>query len=302
MTTENGSAGAGNPGAGAGDGGQGGAPAGGAGGGTPPWYAMDGMPPEQVTQLGEVVKAKGWKHPGEAMLSYTNLEKLMGADKAGRTILAPKDANDVEGHNALYDRLGRPKTPDEYKLPVPEGDDGSLAKAMAPVLHKHGLSARQAEGLAKDWNALMQDMGEKANAAYAAKTDAEFKALQGEWGAAAKQNEELARRAMAKFGTAAGLDAEGLDRAEKAIGTGPLLKLFHAIGASFAEGTFVDGAGPSGGKMTPAQAQTAINTKFGDKDFMARYTNEDAKIRQTAIDEMMELQRMANPQLAAGGQ
>lgn len=264
---------------------------------TPPWYQMEGMAPEQATQLGEVVKAKGWKHPAEALLSYTNLEKLMGADKAGRTILAPKDAEDAEGWNAIYDRLGRPKDPTGYKLPVPEGDDGALAKAMAPVLHKHGLTARQAEGLAGDWNTMMADMATAANEAYAAQTEAEYKALQSEWGAATKQNEELARRAVAKFGKDVGLNEDKMNALEKAIGTAPMLKMFHAIGASFAEGSFIDGKGGGDGAMTPAQAQAKINAKFGDTDFMGRYTNADPKIRQGAIDEMMALQRMANPQL-----
>lgn len=261
---------------------------------TPPWYAMDGMAADQVAALGETVKTKGWKHPSEALLSYVNLEKVFGADKAGRTILAPKDENDAEGYAAIYDRLGRPKAAEDYKLPVPDGDDGTFAKAMAPVLHKHGLNVKQAQGIANEYNALIKAAEEQ----FLRTSDEQYKALKTEWGQAATQNEELARRAVAKFGKDAGLDEGGLDRLERAIGTGPMLKLFHAIGASFAEGTFVDGRAGAGG-LTPAAAKAEIAKKFSDSEFMARYTNADAKIRQTAIDEMMQLQRIANPQLAA---
>jgi hypothetical protein len=287
MSDGNGSADAGNP----------GAPA--ASGGSAPWYAMDGMAPEQTGQLGDLVKAKGWKHPSEALMSYSNLERLFGADKAGRTILAPKGDDDAAGWESIYDRLGRPKSPDEYKLPVPEGDEGEFAKAAAPVLHKLGLTTRQAQGLAEWWNATKSESSKAEAEAFSAKTETDWKALQTEWGAAAKQNEALAQRAVAKFGQQAGLDADGLERLERAIGTGPMMKLFHAIGASFAEGTFVasDAAGGSS-VMTPAQAQSKINSKFADKEFMARYMHNDSRVRQGAIDEMMALQRMAHPELA----
>ena len=286
MSDGNGSADAGNP----------GAPA--TSGGGAPWYTMDGMAPDQASQLGDLVKAKGWKHPSEALMSYSNLERLFGADKAGRTILAPKGDDDADGWNAIYDRLGRPKSPEEYKLPVPEGDDGEFAKAAAPVLHKLGVTARQAQGLAEWFNTLKAESAKAESEAFGAKTEADYKALQAEWGAAAKQNEELARRAVAKFGQKAGLDSDGLERLERAIGTGPMLKLFSEIGASFAEGTFVGSDAPAGGALTPAQAQNKIAAKFTDQEFMARYMNPDPRVRQGAIDEMLALQKMAHPELA----
>lgn len=286
MSDGNGSADAGNPGAPAASGGA-------------PWYTMDGMATDQASQLGELVKAKGWKHPSEALMSYSNLERLFGADKAGRTILAPKGDDDADGWNAVYDRLGRPKSPEEYKLPVPEGDDGEFAKAAAPVLHKLGVTTRQAQGLAEWFNTLKAESAKAEAEAFGTKSEAEYKALQTEWGAAAKQNEELARRAVAKFGQKAGLDQAGLERLEKAIGTAPMLKLFSEIGSSFAEGTFVSSDAPSGGVLTPAQAQNKINAKFADQEFMARYMNPDPRVRQGAIDEMMALQKMAHPELAA---
>lgn len=289
MNDENGSANGGQPG---GDG-----AAGGNGGGAAPWYAMEGMAPEQATQLGELVKTKGWKHPGEALLSYANLERVFGADKAGRTILAPKGDDDAEGWNALYDRLGRPKTPDEYELPVPEGDDGAFAKVASTWLHEAGVPKRQAQLIASKWNEFSAALEEQQAKDFQAQTERDYAALKGEWGAAAAQNEEMARRAVAQFGQEAGLDAEGLTKLEKAIGTGPMLKLFNAIGSKFAEGTFVGGNAPAGYKMTPAQAQAEITKKFSDTEFMDRYMNQDEKIRKVAIEEMAELQRQAHPEL-----
>ena len=290
MSDENGSAGAGNP---AGDTPPPAAPA------TPPWYAREGMAPEQVTQLGEVVQAKGWKHPGDALMSYVNLEKAFGADKAGRTILAPKGDDDTDGWNAVYERLGRPKSPTEYQVEMPDGANTDFLNSFLPVFHEVGLNQKAVQRLVAAYTEAEQAASQAAEQAFVQQTEQDYGALRKEWGLAADQNEELARRAVAKFGQQAGLDGEGLEALERAIGTGPLLKLFHSIGASFAEGTFVAGDNPGGGKLTPAQAQTRINSKFADAEFMSRYTNPDPKIRQGAIDEMMELQRQAHPELAA---
>lgn len=263
----------------------------------PAWYAPEGIAPEVSTSLGELVKAKGWKGPADALLSYQNLEKVFGADKAGRTILAPKSDDDADGWSAVYNRLGRPESPDKYELPVPEGDDGSFAQAVAPVLHELGLTSKQAKGLAEWWNQTSAQRIEAESESFSAKSEAEYKELQKEWGAAAAQNEELAKRAVLKFSKEAGIDETTFDAMERAIGTAKLMKLFHSIGSQFAEGSFVSSDTPTGGAMTPAQAKNKIAGMFADQEFMGRYMNTDERVRAGAIEEMMKLQRMANPEL-----
>ena len=264
----------------------------------PVWYAPEGLDPATTGQLGELVKAKGWKGPADALLSYQNLEKVFGADKAGRTILAPKSDDDADGWNALYNRLGRPESPDKYELPVPDGDDGSFAQAAAPVLHELGLTTKQAKGLAEWWNKASTSRIEAADEAFSKQSEAEYAALKGEWGAAAAQNEELAKRAVLKFGKEAGIDEATFDSLERAIGTAKVMKLFHAIGAQFREADFVGSDAPSSGALTPAQAKNKVASLFADKEFMGRYMHQDSRVRQGAIDEMMALNRMANPNLS----
>jgi hypothetical protein len=263
----------------------------------PAWYAPEGLAPEVSSSLGELVKTKGWKGPADALLSYQNLEKVFGADKAGRTILAPKSDDDADGWNAVYNRLGRPESADKYELPVPEGDDGSFAKSVAPVLHELGLTAKQARGLAEWWNETSSKRIEMEGDSFAQKSEAQYQALQKEWGAAAAQNEELAKRAVLKFSKEAGIDEATFDAMERAIGTAKVMKLFHSIGSSFAEGSFVSSDTPAAGAMTPAQAKNKIAGMFADQEFMGRYMNNDQRVRQGAIEEMMRLQRMANPEL-----
>lgn len=261
----------------------------------PVWYAPEGLDPATTGQLGELVKAKGWKGPADALLSYQNLEKVFGADKAGRTILAPKGDDDADGWNAVYNRLGRPESADRYELPVPEGDDGSFAQAAAPVLHELGLTTKQARGLAEWWNKASSARIEAADESFSKQSETEYAALRGEWGAAAAQNEELAKRAVLKFSKEAGIDEATFDAMERAIGTAKVMKLFHAIGAQFSESAFVSSDTPAAGALTPAQARNKQAAMFADKEFMARYLNPDERVRQSAIEEMMRLTRMANP-------
>lgn len=264
----------------------------------PAWYAPEGLDPNTSSQLGELVKAKGWKGPADALLSYQNLEKVFGADKAGRTILAPKSDDDAEGWTAVYNRLGRPESPDKYELPVPEGDDGSFAQAAAPVLHELGLTAKQAKGLAEWWNEASSKRIEMESESFANRSEAEYKELQREWGSAAAQNEELAKRAVLKFSKEAGIDETTFDAMERAIGTGKLMKLFHSIGAQFAEADFIASDAPSSNAMTPQQAKNKIAGMFADQEFMSRYLNQDERVRQGAIEEMMRLNRMATPDIS----
>ena len=69
------------------------------------WY--DAFP-EDVRGL---VQNKGWQSPVDAIQSYTNLEKFLGADKAGRGLVLPKDDAGADEWGQVYDRLGRPADP-----------------------------------------------------------------------------------------------------------------------------------------------------------------------------------------------
>ena len=76
-------------------------------------------------------ESKGWKGdtPPDALLSsYKNLEKVWGADKAGRALMLPKDANDTAALDAIYDKLGRPADPSGYEITLPEGVELTVPK------------------------------------------------------------------------------------------------------------------------------------------------------------------------------
>lgn len=165
------------------------------------------------------------------------------ADPAAEPVLKMpgKDAT-PEDWAAFYAAIGRPETPEAYELPVPEGDDGSFAKEIAPILHKHGLTADQAKGLATDWNSMVAKMQSDAEAAQAAQAQAlhvqntaEAQALQTEWGQQHAANMELAKRAVRQFmpGDKA---APAIAALESVLGYKGTIQFLQGIGKGLGEG------------------------------------------------------------------
>ena len=170
-------------------------------------------------------------------------------------VMPGKDATPEEW-SAFYSQIGRPETPDGYELPVPEGDDGAFAKQMAPVLHKHGVTAEQAKGLAADWNAMVAAQVAEMDAADAAaaqamnaKNTAEAEALKNEWGQAHEANMHFAKLAVQQFMPA---DKAGdvIAAIESKIGYKATIEFLHGIGKGLGEH---DAAGLGANNSAPAK-------------------------------------------------
>ena len=112
--------------------------------------------------------------------SYLHSQKLVGADKLP---IPNKYATD-EDWNAVYEKLGKPKSPDGYEYNLPKEsklDDNSL-KAFSAEAHKLGLLPKQAQGIIKYYNDLAGVSETEANnKAEAARNEAE-KNLRKEFG------------------------------------------------------------------------------------------------------------------------
>ena len=227
---------------------------------------------------------KGWKDPTELANGYRNLEKLVGSEK----VPLPKGAEDKEGWNRVYDALGRPKSAEEYKLPVPEGDPGTFAKAASGKFHELGISQQQAEGLANWWNETQKGQVTQMQQQSAQKTEAELSAVKNEWGQAYNENLELGRRAAREFG----LDGQKLSAIENAMGTGEMLKFMAKIGRGLTEHNFEGGKSTSSFGMTPEAAQSRINALRQDQAWSTKYISGDAD----AQTEMKRLMSIAYPE------
>lgn len=230
---------------------------------------------------------KGWDNPMKVLDSYKNLEKLFGADKAGRTVVMPKEGED---YGAFYDKLGRPSDANGYKVQTGEGSDPAATQALLGKFHELGLSKSQGEALANWFNESIQTGKQAEENNRAMQFDKEENALRTEWGAAYTQNVAAAQNAARGLG----MDAETIDKISGAIGHQATMSLLAKIGGSMSEDKFVTGANQPGfnSVMTPAQAKAEIQSLMGDRDFVAKYTG-GAK---DAREKMAQLHAYAFPE------
>lgn len=189
-----------------------------------------------------------------ALKSHWSLERLMGADKAGRTVMLPKDENDAEGWKALSAKLGVPENADGYKLPMPEGADEAFSKTAAKWFHEAGVPPRAANKIAEGWNAYIAEQVKAGEEAERAESTKQMGALEKEWGGEFGAKRELAQRGYREFAKQFGLDDKAaLERAESVLGAANLTKFFAGIGSLNAESGFAGADGKGGFSGTTKQ-------------------------------------------------
>jgi hypothetical protein len=211
------------------------------------WYGSDANK--------AVVEAKQFKGVDDVFTWATNAEKLIGAERAGRTVVLPKDDKDAEGIKAFRAKLGVPESADKYELPVPEGQDGGFAKLASNWFHEAGVPKSAAQVIAKQWNDHIANYLKEAEATEQAESGKQLDSLKGEWGDKFDTNSEHARRFM----KASGWDDAKIARYEATFGTADMLKTFQALGAKMGEAGFVSGDGQGSGGVSPQQAKEKLN-------------------------------------------
>ena len=92
--------------------------------------------------------------------SYLHSQKLVGTDK----IPVPNKMATDEDWNAVYERLGRPETPDGYKYELPKETklEESTLKAFSEEAHKLGLLPKQAQGIINYYNSMAEQSEQAA--------------------------------------------------------------------------------------------------------------------------------------------
>lgn len=237
-----------------------------------------------------VAEHKGWKSPEDALKSYTHLEQLMGADKAGRGLILPKDAEDKDGYDRVYKALGRPENPDDYGIkslvleaadaPLDEGD-AFLVETMSKTMHEAGLSTGQAKKLAEAMQGAVKAAGDKAEAAFQAELDAfERQVKPGEV--------EMARRGFRFFGLPESEAGEVGAALVRALGPEKAVKMFAQLGGALGEDKTIEGGRSMGGFSSPESAGKRMDQLLSDEAFAKRYQNGD----QSAMEEITNLSKI----------
>ena len=250
---------------------------GGSGGDATPWYGQV----DEVTQ--GYIGNKGWKGASDVINGYRNLEKLMGHDRAGRTVTIPKEGEDTTD---FYTKLGRPSDADGYKFQI-EGDESDLAKWFREQSFQHNLSQDQAAGLMNQFNARMDQLSKDSETDQAAEFDNQMSELKRDWGSAYDANMNAAKKAANKFG----FTEQDIDAMEKAMGPKALFHRMSDIGRALAEDSFETGNRESNFHLSPAEAKSRIEDLKLDDSFMQKYMAGE----RTAVEKWSKLFQAAFP-------
>ena len=164
---------------------------------TPPPSWRDGLDPT----IKDHPSLKDFKGPEDLAKSWVHAQSMIGKEK----IPLPGKNATAQDWEAVFDRLGRPKTADGYKIP----EDYLPAELRSPeqveqfkgVAHGLGLLPHQVDGLYK-WFADMQvgQLNAQSEGLETAKGEAES-SLRKEWGYAYDQNVLNANKVLAQFCT-----------------------------------------------------------------------------------------------------
>jgi hypothetical protein len=240
-----------------------------------PWYG------EVDTDTKGYLENKGWKAPGDLINGYRNLEKLMGHDRAGRTVTIPKEGEDA---SEFYSKLGRPESPDKYDLGEVGGKTVDWFRSEA---HKLGLSQSQAKTLLEGFNEYSGSLTETQKKDQEVEFTNQMHSLKSDWGSAYDANMNAAKKAVQQFG----FTTEDLDAMQSALGPKKVFERMYDIGRALSEDSFESGQRESGFVMSPAEAINRINELKLDNQFMDKYMSGD----KIAVEKFTKLMQAAYP-------
>ena len=194
------------------------------GGGTPPATPPAGDPPatppttppaaDWREPFGAEAKTDpemaNYKTPQDFYKSHKNAVALVG--KKGVIVPGEKDAPEV--WDKFYSDLGRPKEAKEYKFAEIKNAHPKIAEAKIPealrgIVHKAGLTGRQADIVNAEVVALLSNTATAQDKMTLDQRNAAETELRGKLGANYEAKIALAKRSLLKFGGQEGLDAFG---------------------------------------------------------------------------------------------
>ena len=185
--------------------------------------------------------------------SYVHAQKMVGADK----IPVPNKFATDKDWDAVYEKLGRPKTAEEYKFNLPEDqkvDDAAL-KNFSTQAHKLGLLPGQAEGMVKFYNEMRSTELAAAESTATGQREKAITELKTEWGQAYDQKLQQANNVVANVFPKGFMDTNLEDGTK--LGDHPaVIKAFASLAGKMGEDNIVQASGPT--HMTPKQIDKEI--------------------------------------------
>lgn len=229
--------------------------------------------------------------PGElanepSLRNFDSIEKLAKSYvHAVRKLGAPGEElvriNGETDKGEIYNRLGRPESPDGYSF------DGETPDHFKKTAHDIGLNQDQANQLRSYLVDIAQQDNQSARDNFDRQQVEYQQQLQQEFGGDYNKNVELARRAFLRYG-----DADTVQFLEQSgLGNHPgLIKTFSKIGQALSEdGSVMLGTGEQLGGMSPATASSTMEDLRADADFMEAYRDAYHPKHSEAVKRMQDL-------------
>lgn len=188
---------------------------------------------------------------------------MIGADRAGRTVVIPDDKYDDQGNlvkaddagrQAFYAKIGVPAKAEDYNLPVPADNPYPEFKTlMQSVFHENGVSSRQALAISKGWEGALGKMEEAIRAREDAQSNLEMAELERAWGANYQERLAIGARGRAWLSEQlGGLTDVQQRQLESLLGTTKFMTMMWKFGAGNKEISTAGGDAQKGGGFAPS--------------------------------------------------
>ena len=237
---------------------------------------IDAYVPEDLRHIGDYKTVTTVAQLAER---FGHAKTLIGRQGKGIMPLA-KDAGPTE-KAAYYEALGRPKTPDDYKIVVPEGMEEvfqpDALKGSLEAMHGLGLTQEQAQGIVALDAARVKEAMTQRDAAQQAAYDEGVKTLKAEWGDAFKQKMHQANSVIEQA-VPADKKEELLERWGNDL---DLTRALSKMGELLLEDTLVDAGGAGHRAMTPEEMEAKAREIMQTPGFVESRLPEATKARLT---------------------
>lgn len=235
-----------------------------------PFYSDWGLSQEQVG----FIQSLQYKDAGALIDGLKNTRSYIGIDKNDLIKIPKPDKDGNVDYTEVWNRLGRPETAD-YGLP-----DTDFAKAIAPELHKIGITKSQADSLVSFIEAYEKSERKAAeDGARDVNTKAE-EALKKEWGADYEVKSEAVGEFVRKLATDLNFTGEDFDNLQKTMGYDKAMKLLYAFAG---DGAIKDLSGYTAGKETPEVAAYKLKELMADPETAKSLAKNDPKIHKEIL-------------------
>jgi hypothetical protein len=210
--------------------------------------------------------------------SYLNANRMVGLEK----LAIPNKHSTESDWDQVYQKLGRPETPDEYKYNLPKESklDSDSLNAFSKQAHKLGLLPQQADGIIQYYQELANSSEIDANSkAETSRIEAE-KSLRKEFGPAYKDKINAARHLATNT-----LGNEFLSNTLLAdgsiLGNNPtVVRAFADLASKLSEDSLVKGEPSSYLSMSEINKQIAALQQPGSAYWDKRHLNHEAAVQE----------------------